>query len=151
MPIFNIVGDDTLTLYDRVINDFADGDVSTFTFNNDRTTAKTGKNGNTIFPLNETGKNAVAVLRIMKGSSDDAFLQGKLTQSDNNYSSTALAAGEFVKNLGDGASNIRREVYSLAGGMITRYVDSKSNVEGDAQQGVSVYNFIFARAARSIQ
>ncbi len=88
---------------------------------------------------------------MMLGSSDDNFLQGKLTQSDENYAATILAAGEFVKNVGDGAGNIRRDVYTLGGGMITRYVDGKTNVEGDTQQGVAVYNIIFAKAIRSIQ
>lgn len=149
--IYNIVGDDTLTIYDRVITNFADGDISTFAFNNDRVGVKTGKNGNTIFALNESGKNAVATLRIMVGSSDDAFLQGQLAASDNDFASTILAAGEFVKNLGDGAGNIARDVYTLAGGMMTRYVDGKNNVEGDTQQGVAVYNITFANAVRSIQ
>lgn len=149
--IYNIVGADTFTIFDRVLNDFADGDSSTITFNNDLVGVKTGKNGNTIYALNETGNNAVAQLRIMLGSSDDVFLQSKIPVSGKNFPSTILANGQFVKNLGDGEGNVSRDVYSLAGGIITRLVDGKTNVEGDTQQGVSVYNITFASAKRSFQ
>jgi len=149
--IYSIVGDDTLTIFDRVINNFADGDASTFAFNNDHVNIKTGKNGNTIYALNEPGKNAECTLRIMIGSSDDAFLQGKLTNSQQDFAATELAQGQFVKNIGDGAGNIRRDVYTLGGGIIRRSVDGKTNVEGDTQQGVAIYNIVFAKAIRSIQ
>jgi len=104
-----------------------------------------------IFADNQTGKNAKCTLRIMRGSSDDVFLQGKITLSDQAFSSTILATGEFVKNLGDGAGNLLRDVYTLAGGMMTRYIDGKDNVEGDTVQGVAIYNITFASAVRSIQ
>lgn len=149
--IYNIVGSDTLTIFDRVINDFADGDISTFVFNNDRSGVTTGKNGNTIFALDETGKNSVATLRIMMGSADDSFLQGILTGSDNDFASTILGAGEFVKNVGDGSGNIRRIVWTLGGGMMTKYIPGKGNVKGDTEQGVSVFTITFAKAIRSIQ
>jgi hypothetical protein len=151
MPIFNITGQDTLTIYDRIMNDFADGDISTFVFNNDRSTIKTGKNGNSIYADNEPGKNANVQLRLMAGSSDDVFLQGKLALSDQNFAATILARGTFVKNLGDGSGGLVRVVYTLAGGMITRYIDTKDNVEGDTQQGVALYNMVFAKATRSIE
>lgn len=149
--IYNIVGSDTLTVFGRVINNFADGDISTFVFNNDRSAVKTGKNGNTIFALDETGKNSVTTLRIMLGSADDAFLQGILTGSDNDFTSTILGAGEFVKNVGDGSGGVRRIVWTLGGGMITKYVGGKGNVQGDTEQGVGVYTITFAKAIRSIQ
>ncbi len=149
--IKNIVGSDTFIIYDRVINDFADGDVSTVTFNNDMVGVKTGKNGNTIYALNETGRNATATLRIMIGSSDDIFLQSKIAAMLKDFSETQLADGQLVKNVGDGAGNITRDVYTFSGGVITRQVDGKTNLEGDTVQGVAIYNITFAQAARSIQ
>lgn len=151
MPTYNIVGDDTLTLFGRILGDFADGDISTFTFDNDRVTSKTGKNGNTIFAENQTGKNCKSTLRLMIGSSDDVFLQSQLTASDQDFASTTLGTGQFVKNLGDGAGNKVRNVFTLNGGMITRTPDGKSNVEGSTDQGVAVYNMFFAQAIRSIE
>lgn len=151
MGIYVITGNDTLTINNQILNDFADGDVSTFQFETDRVNVKTGKNGNTIFAQNQVGKNCKAVLRVMLGSSDDATLQGYLTASDQDFTSTVLLTGQFVKNLGDGSGNLVRDVYTLAGGIMTRYVDGKTNVEGETTQGVAVYNLVFASAVRSLQ
>ena len=49
MATDTITGQDTLTLYDRVFLDLADGDASTITYPNDMVAVSTGKNGNTIF------------------------------------------------------------------------------------------------------
>lgn len=149
MGINVITADDTLSLYGRVITDFADGDISTLTYNDDLVTLKTGKNKNTIFSRNESGNNAVSVLRIMRGSSDDQFLQAKLTEINGDFPSVILASGQFVKRLGDGQGNVASDVYNLNGGTFTRQVDAKENVEGDNSQGVAVYNMKFANAQRS--
>lgn len=151
MATYNLVSDGTLTLYDRVFNDFADDDISAITFPNDLVTVKTGKNGNTIYSKNEPGRNSSAVIRLIRGSADDQFLQTKLAQSKQDFVSTELAFGEFAMRLGDGQGNIVRDVYTLKGGVITRPVDGKENVSGDTVQGVSIYNVMFADTDRSIQ
>ena len=56
MTTTTITGKDTLTLYSRVFTDFADGDASLLSHPNDLVEMKTGKNGNTIYTKNETGK-----------------------------------------------------------------------------------------------
>lgn len=146
-----ITGDDTLTLFDRVIVDLADNDTSTITYPNDLMTMTTGKNGNSIYAKNEQGSNADLVLRVIKGSSDDRFLQQKLTQANSDFAGQELATGEFVKRVGDGLGNVVRDVTTLRGGMFMRRVDNKENVSGDTEQSVSVYRMKFARAQRSIQ
>lgn len=151
MTIYVITGSDTLTLFDRVFADFADDDVSTFTFPNDLVTMKTGKNRNTIYSQNEPGANADGVLRFIRGSSDDQFLQGKILEMQQDFVGSVLAAGQFVKRLGDGEGNVIRDVATLAGGVFTREVDVKANVSGDTSQGVAIYNMKFAQATRSIQ
>lgn len=151
MPINAITADDTLTIYGKIITDFADGATSSFAFNNDLVGVKTGKNGNTIFSKNETGNNATAVLRIMRGSSDDRFLQSKMDEVERDFPSVVLAAGEFVKRIGDGNGNVVADVYQLEGGIFVRKVDTQENVEGDTEQGVSIYNLIFAYATRGIK
>ncbi len=151
MAINVITGSDTLTLFDRVILDFADDDVSTFTYPNDLVTMKTGKNKNTIFAENAPGANVDAVIRLIKGSSDDQFLQGKLIENGSDFAGTVLASGQFVKRLGDGFGNVSRDVTTLGGGIFTRNIDSKANSSGDTVQGVAVYNMKFAQADRSIQ
>lgn len=151
MGIVAITSDDTLTLYDRVFADFAEGDVSSISFPNDLVTAKTGKNKNTIFAKNAPGDNAVLTLRLMRGSSDDEFLQGQISDMERDFVSTILATGEFVKRLGDGDGNVKRDVYTMLGGMIQRKPDGRENVDGDIEQGVVIYTIVFADVRRSIQ
>ena len=151
MATVTITGDDTLVLYDRVITDLADGDVSAITFPNDLVTMKTGKNGNTIFSKNANGINAEAVIRVNKGSSDDRFLQNRLDAQQRDFAGSILANGSFVKRMGDGQANVVSENYTMNGGVIYKGVDSKDNVDGDTTQAVSIYNFRFAVAGRSFQ
>lgn len=151
MTTFTVTSDDTLTLWGRVFNDFADDDVSSVSFPNNAVSVKTGKNQNTIYSKDEKGNNANVVVRLMKGSSDDQFLQGKIAAMEADFVATELATGEFVKRLGDGQGNVARDVYTLLGGVIVKRVDGKENVSGDTNQGVSVYNMVFAKAVRSIQ
>ncbi len=151
MSTFTVTSDDTLTLAGRVFNDFADDDVSSITFPNDAVKVKTGKNKNTIFAKDETGANANAVLRIIRGSGDDEFLQSLIAVSNQDFVSTQLVNGQFVKRLGDGQGNVKRDVYTLQGGVFTRNVDGKENTSGDTVQGVAIYNLTFAQAVRSIQ
>lgn len=151
MGTFNITSNDTLTLYNRTITDFADGDTSSITFPDDIVTMTTGKNNNSIYVKNEVGNNADLIMRIQRGSGDDKFLQSELSKIDRDFAGTVLAAGEFVKRLGDGQGNVTRDVYTLAGGTFIKKVDTKENVSGDTEQGVSIYTMKFARAERSLQ
>ena len=148
MATATITGDDTLTLFDRVFTDLADGDTSAITFPNELATVKTGKNKNTIYAKNESGKNADLVLRINRGSSDDRFLQSKLASQNRDFASFTFAEGTFVKRVGDGQGNVSNEVYALRGGVFTREVDGKENVEGDTEQAVAIYNLRFAEVDR---
>lgn len=151
MPSYNLVSDGTLTVYGRVLADFADDDVSAITFPTDLADLKTGKNGNTIFVKNEQGRNANAVLRVIRGSSDDQFLSSKMDKQKQDFATAELAFGEFVLRIGDGAANVANDTYTLKGGMITRQVDAKENVSGDTTQGVSIYNMKFAITERNIR
>jgi hypothetical protein len=151
MPIFNLTSEDTVVIFDRVFNDLADGDAVTVAYTSDKVATTTGKNGNTIFAKNEKGKNANVTMRVMRGSSDDQFLSGKMSLSDKDFAATVLAEGSFVKRLGDGLGATRNDVYTLNGGTFMREIDGKENVAGDTEQGVAVYNLMFARIVRSIQ
>lgn len=151
MSINVITAEDTFSIYDRVLTDFADDDSSTISFAGDLVTIKTGKNKNSIYAKNETGTNAAVTLRLIRGSSDDRFMSGKLSEMQRDFVATELANGEFVKRLGDGQGNVIRDVYTLLGGTFQRNVDGKENVSGDTEQGVAVYNMIFANVKRSQQ
>lgn len=151
MTIFTITGDDTLVLWDRIFNDLADDDVSMIAFPNEIVKGKTGKNQNTIFAKDETGHNATLTLRLMRGSSDDQFLQLKLIQSQRDFAAQVLANGQFVKMMGDGQGNIIRDVYTLQGGIVKKNIEGKDNTSGDTNQAVATYEMFFARADRMIQ
>lgn len=151
METFAVTGNDTLTLFDRNIIDLADGDASTVVFNEDSATMSVGKNGNAMFSKNEAGKIAEVTVRVIKGSSDDKFLNQKQTERDNDFAGSALASGQFVKIVGDGEGSFIRDVYTLRGGIFMRFVDTKENVAGDTEQAVSVYRLKFARAKRNIE
>ena len=56
MSTIALSGNDTVVLNNRTFADFADGNVAELTFPNDIANVKTGKNGNSIYGLNETGK-----------------------------------------------------------------------------------------------
>lgn len=151
MTTFTVTSDDTLTLKNRIFNDLADDDVSSIAFPNDAVMVKTGKNQNTIFAKDEKGNNANLVLRLIRGSPDDQFMQTQIAAMRRDFVATELFTGEFVKRLGDGQGNVVRDVYTLLGGVIVRFPDGKENTSGDITQAVSVYNLTFARAERSIQ
>jgi len=151
MAISSLTGKDTLTLNDRVLVDFADGDVATITFSNELMTTKIGKNGNSIHSLNETGKMVNVELRIILGSEDDKFLNSLLEKMKRDAPSFSLLKGEFVKRTGDGDGNVQRIVYNLSAGVFKQGIDTKENIEGDTEQAVSIYKLDFAKATRSIE
>lgn len=151
MATFNLTSDGTLTLWDRVFTDFADDDISSITFPNDLVTVKTGKNGNTIFSKNEPGRNAMATIRLIRGSGDDQFVQSILSTMKADFVASRLAYGQFALRLGNGLGETVTDVYTLQAGIITKMPEGKENVSGDSSQGVVVYTIMFADAARSIQ
>lgn len=151
MAAFTVTSDDSLTLAGRVLVDFADADVTVVEFPNDLADSKTGKNGNGIISRNRQGDNATLTLRLLRGSSDDSFLQGLLNSALNNWTGQTLLTGEFVKQLGDGQGNVARDVYTFSGGFFSKKVNGKENVEGQTDQGASIYTIKFIDVERSIQ
>lgn len=143
-------GNDTITINNRIFADLADGNCAELTFPNDLATVKTGKNGNSIYGLNESGRQADFVLRIIRGSSDDKFMLGLMAQQKNNFAGFPLMAGEFIKKVGDGSGNVASDTYITSGGVFSRDIDAKSNVEGDSEQSVVIYRLKFANAPRVI-
>lgn len=151
MTTFTITGDDTFIVYDQVITDLANDDVSTVTFGANIFESKVGKNGNTIHAFNEQGNTADVIIRVIKGSTDDRFLQGKIDGFIKDKVGSALAFGSFVKRLGDGSGNIVSESATLLGGVIKKQPGTKGNTSGDTEQAVSVYEFFFPSVKRGIQ
>ena len=150
MSTVALSGSDTVIINARVLTDLADGDVAMLDFPNNIAEVKTGKNGNSIYALNETGKNAELVMRIVRGSADDKFLTQLMSNQQQNFAGTVLMIGEFVKKIGDGQGNIAGDTYIASGGIFSKLIPAKSNVEGDTAQSVSEYHIKFSNAARVI-
>lgn len=148
MSTIALSGSDTVTINNRIFADFADGNVVELTFPNDIAQVKTGKNGNSIYGLNESGKQAEMKMRIVRGSADDKFMNNLLTQQQLNFAGTVLLQGQFIKKLGDGQGNITSDTYIVSGGVFTKQVEVKTNVEGDTEQSVSIYTLKFSNAPR---
>ena len=149
MQTFSLTGNDTIQIGGRVLKDFGDGAVAKLSFDNDLVVVKTGKNGNSIFNLQASGQQAKVELRVLRGSSDDAFLNASLAEMRNDLPSYELLDGYFVKRIGDGNGNITYDTYLLAGGVFTRLPEAEENVDGATDPAISMYRFTFANAKRA--
>jgi hypothetical protein len=130
--------------------DLAEGNVVDLTFPTDIANVKTGKNGNSIYGLNETGKQCEVKIRVLRGSDDDKFLNNLLRQQQSGFQSFPLLIGSFIKYIGDGTGSFTTDTYVMSGGVFTKIPEAKSNVEGDTEQSVCIYTMKFSNAPRSI-
>jgi hypothetical protein len=143
-----LTGNDIITINDRILADFAEGDVAVLNFPLPLSTLKTGKNGNTLYALNEEGRQCELTLKLLKGSSDDRFLNALLNQMLNNGVAFTLLSGRIVKKLGDGAGNVCEEQYLLSGGIFKKSVGTVSSAAGSIEQAVALYTLHFSAAPR---
>jgi hypothetical protein len=150
MPAVALSGNDTFTLNNRIFADLATGTWAELTYPNESAAVKTGKNNNTIYSQNQAGLNADLTVRIIRGSADDKFLNGLFAQQSNNFAGFVLLQGQLVKKIGQGNGKIINDTYVLTGGVFTKPVEAKSNVEGDTEQSESIYRLRFALAPRAI-
>jgi len=151
MGTYALTGNDVFTLNERPIQqDLADGSVVEIAYNNDRVGISTGKNRNTVFADNQTGSNATVTLRVLKATPTDKYLNGLSAQQDNDFVATSLLRGTFTKRVGDGNGKVSFDNYTLLGGAFQRFPDASENNTGETDQGVTVYQLIFAQAKRAI-
>ena len=148
--VVSLTGKDTVSINGIIFNDLADGDCAVLTFPNDLTNLKTGKNGNTIYAFNYTGRQCQLVLRLIRGNANDKYLNEQLSLYKNDPPSFNFLTGILVKNIGDGSGGVVNDIYSLTGGVFKKETEVKENAEGDIDQAVSIYTLIFSNAPRSI-
>jgi len=141
-------GQDTIVLNDQVLTGQADGNFVELTFPNDIANVKTGKNGNSIYGFNESGKQCEVKVRLLRGCSDDKFLNNLLAQQQANFAGTILVQGQFIKKIGDGKGNITSDTYIMSGGVFTKIPEAKSNAEGEVEQSIVIYTIKFTNAPR---
>lgn len=148
MSTVALSGSDTVMIQNRILADLADQNCVELSFPNDIASVKTGKNGNSIYGLNETGNQAEVKIRLVRGSADDKFMNGLLAQQAANFAGMVLLFGSFIKKLGDGLGNITSDTYIMSGGVFTKRVEGKMNVDGDSEQSVAIYTIKFSNAPR---
>lgn len=151
MAIFTVTSNDTLVLNGRVFNDLASGAVTKIDLPNELVNIKTGKRGNSVIAQNAPGLNSNLTLRLNRGSSDDQFMNNILAGSQNDFPSTVLLGGSFVKRLGDGQGNVISDVYGLAGGAISKIPEAEENTDGDTAQGIVTWMVKFSNTDRNLQ
>lgn len=149
MSTASLSGSDTIQIAGRNFTALADGDVCKLSYPNDLVGVKTGKNGNSIFNLNSTGRQVDVELRVLRGSADDSFLNGLLTSMIADLPSFVLMPGYFVKRIGDGNGGVTSDTYLMNGGVFTKGVDAAENVEGATDPAVSLYRFKFTNSDRA--
>lgn len=144
MASFSLTGDDQLELNvaSNLTNDLADGDSIIVTVPNDLVNMAIGKNGNAIYAKDENGRRFELEIRVLRGSGSDNDLLTKYMATKANFSGASFITGQFVKHFGDGNGNVNAYTYTLGGGMIRKAPEMKSNVNGDTEQSVTVYNII---------
>ena len=143
-------GSDSISINNRVLADFGDGDYGALTYPNEIAAVKTGKNGNSIYSFNATGKQTDVVLRIIRATADDKFFNNLMAQQQNNFASFILMTGQFVKKVGDGLGAVANDTYIMSGGVFVKQVEAKANAEGDSEQSISIYTLRFSNAPRLI-
>jgi hypothetical protein len=148
MGAIALSGSDTVSINNNVLVSLADQNCVELTFPNDIANVKTGKNGNSIYGLNESGKQCEVKVRVLRGSIDDKFLNNLLAQQQANFAGTVLMTGQFIKKIGDGQGNITSDTYIMSGGVFTKIPEAKTNVEGDTEQSIAIYTIKFSNAPR---
>lgn len=148
MSVIALSGQDTINIQNQVLTGLADQNCVELTYPNDIANVKTGKNGNSIYGFNESGKQCEAKIRIIRGCPDDKFLLNLLSQQQANFSGTVLLVAQFIKKIGDGQGNITSDTFIMSGGIFTKQPEAKMNVDGETEQSVTIYTIRFSNAPR---
>jgi hypothetical protein len=142
-------GQDIIKFDDRILRDFANGDVAIITYPNELHGMVDGKDGNAMAAHNEQGNIAELQLRVIKGSPDDKYLNSKVIAWKNHSSSFSPSNAELTKAImvDNGLTN---EITTLNFVIPSNNVETKTNTDGDTEQVVSVYRFRAGRSQRAL-
>ena len=143
-------GSDVINIDGTLQTDFADGDVGVLTLPNELVSTKPGKNGNTVIAFNATGQLGELTLRFIRGSGNDQYINAAYRAFVNDPALFVTIEGNITKQIGDGNGNVTLDTYTLFGGVPQAIPEVKSNVEGDTDQGVTMWKIRFAKVQRQI-
>jgi hypothetical protein len=150
MSTTSVTGNDILIIDNRLLTDLADGDNGVLTHPNELSTTKIGKNGNALIAYNATGEMGELVIRAVRGSGDDRFLNQRMKMFESDPASFTLMRGTFIKRAGNGQGFTTNDTYVLQGGVPFKKVDATSNAEGNTDQAVAVHSIRFTSVRRGI-
>jgi hypothetical protein len=143
-------GNDTIIINGTLLTDLGAGDVGVLTFPNESAQMKRGKNGNTVIAFSELGQMGELTLRLLRASGNDALINSIQRQFFQDAPSFQTITGQVVKRVGDGQGNVTNDIYNLSGGVPTMIPEAKSNVEGDIEQGETIWKLKFAKGSRQL-
>jgi hypothetical protein len=138
-----LTGQDTLIINGRIITALADATAVDLTFPTDIAAVKRGKDGNTIYAKNEEGRKAMMTIRLLLSSSDSIYLNSVLQQWKQSSSDFVLMTGAYYKRSGDGKGIVSTRVHQLTGGVFKKLPEALTNVEGNTDQSVAVWDIIW--------
>jgi len=133
------IGASILVINDHTFAQQADGDYVDLRPDKDLFTMKIGKDGNTIYVENKPGAAVPLTVRLMLGSADASFMMGLLQQAKDDFINAPLLTGTLQIPFNDGSSSVKAVQVAFSGGVFKRMPAFKSNAEGDAAQGVTVF------------
>lgn len=148
--VTSLTGDDTIIIGGQLITDFAVGVVAEITFPEDLVKVTRGKNGNTVYALNNQGFQSDVKLKIMLGGPNDAYFNAQMVGMQNSFSGYTLLSGVFIKNVGDGQGNIKPVTYLMSGGVIKKNPMAQSVAEGSPEQSLVEWDLVFANNGRQV-
>ena len=148
--VISMTGDDTIIIGGQLITDFAIGVVAEISFPEDLVKVTRGKNGNTVYALNNQGFQSEVKLKILLGGVNDAYLNAQMVSMMNSFSSYVLLSGVFIKNVGDGKGNIKPVTYLMSGGVPKKNPMAQSVAEGTPEQSLAEWDFIFGNNSRQV-
>lgn len=150
----SLTGDDTIILsagaQQLLVTDFAIGVVAEITFPENLVKVTRGKNGNTVYALNNQGFQSELKLKTLLGRNTDTFLNAQMALMQQAFSAFILMGGIFIKNVGDGQGNITPVTYIMSGGIPMKTPMAQSVAEGVAEQSLVEWDMIFANNSRTI-
>jgi hypothetical protein len=150
MGTFSLLGNDAITVAGRLLTDFGSGEVGKVTYPTELATVKTGKNGNTIYVQNASGFQASLDIKVIRGSGDDKYLNTILKNYREEPVKFVLKDATITKLIGSGTGVVTSDTYQMTGGIPTKQVEVAINTEGDVEQAICTYTFVFSTSERSI-
>lgn len=149
MSGFALTGADTSIVFGRNLTNFGKGDVVKCDYPGDFVKVEQGKNGNTIYALDNSGLLAKLTIKLLRGSPDDRFMSAIVAAAAADLPTFDLGIGTFVKRIGQGNGQVVYDTYVLAGVCPTKKQPASENTDGDPEQAQVMYEFTAAFSDRS--